>query len=325
MPKKITLTLDQQAQLFQQLAHLEQAGLPAAEAFALVGKNTPLLRKALNTLPTRLRSGQKISEAGFRAGLFDDNQRLVLAAAEQGGCLAAVYAKLAAYYAATARRRKQMLSRLYLPAAVLVISLFVQPLPDLVAARISAADYLAQSAGTLAMLAVGIGALLKLPTVLVALGVSGAWHSLQLRLPPVAAWLTARQLNRCYFLLALLLEAGLPYSQALPQAVAAIPNTRLRAQFRPALALLPTGASVSETLAAVSLVKPATWQIINTGEYSGQLAETLQHFTELDAQTLALQDEALAEWLPRLVYTAIGLWMAYGILARGLPLPPVLA
>jgi general secretion pathway protein F len=53
------------------------------------------------------------------------------------------------------------------------------------------------------------------------------------------------------------------------------------------------------------------------------LAETLQHFTELDAQTLALQDEALAEWLPRLVYTAIGLWMAYGILSRGLPLPPV--
>ncbi|MDD5272038.1 MAG: type II secretion system F family protein, partial [Methylovulum sp.] len=267
------------------------------------------------------RKGQKIGEAGYRTGLFDDNQRLLITAAENSGRLAALYHNLAEHCSGTARRQKKMRSRLVLPAAVLVISFFVQPLPDLVAARISGGEYLYQSAGRLAIMATGIVLLLKCPRFLVAIGMDRLLHELQLLVPPVAAWLTNRQLNRFYFMLAMMLDAGLPYSVALPQAVATIDNALLRQEFKPALALLKTGASVAETLATVALIKPVTLQIINTGEYSGQLPDTLLHFTEIDAQTLALQDEAFAEWLPRLVYSAIGLWMAYGILSRGLPLP----
>jgi type II secretory pathway component PulF len=124
-------------------------------------------------------------------------------------------------------------------------------------------------------------------------------------------------------MLAMMLDAGLAYSIALPYAVASIKNSMIRKYFDPALALMKSGASVGTTLATVSLIPSATLQIINSGEHSGRLSETLLHFTHIDAETLALQDEAFAEWLPRLVYSAIAASLAYGILSQGLPLPQV--
>jgi type II secretory pathway component PulF len=59
-------------------------------------------------------------------------------------------------------------------------------------------------------------------------------------------------------------------------------------------------------------------QVINSGEQSGKLASNLMHFSKLEADTLSLQDEALAEWLPRLVYGVIAAWMAYSILGSSI-------
>lgn len=313
------LDAESHARLFLQLAHTEKAGFPAAEAFGMIAKNDTTLRKRLDTMPARLKSGQKIADAGFKAGLFDDNHRALIAAAENSGKLAELYKKLADYYNGVAKRQKKMRSRLYLPAFILAMAFFVQPLPQLVAAKISLGRYLYESAGQLLIMAIGITLLIKLPRILASMNLMAEWHHLQLRVPPIAKWVTNRQLNTFFFMLAVLLDAGQPFTTALPQAIASIKNTPLRKQFAPALAMMETGSSVAETLASVALMKANTLQIIKSGEHSGQLAGTLLHFTEIDAENLALQDEAFAEWLPRLVYTAIGLWMAASILAQGLP------
>ena len=78
--------------------------------------------------------------------------------------------------------------------------------------------------------------------------------------------------------------------------------------------MVKTGASVAETLATVADIKPMSIQIIDTGERSGKLASSLMHFIQLEAETIRLQDDALAEWLPRLVYSLIAIWMGYSIL-----------
>jgi general secretion pathway protein F len=308
------------ARLFLQLAQLEKAGFPADQAFAMMAKNdrTPL-RKRLHTLPARLRAGQSVAEAGFNAGLFDANLKTLVAAAESGGTLAGLYRKLAVYYRDAAKRQRQTRSRLYLPAVTLTIALFVQPLPALVTGKISGGAYLWDSAGQLSIMALGIALLLKLPRLLAAFGLSPVFHHGQLAFAPVANWVVDRQLNAFFFMLAMLLDAGLPFAAALSASVASISNTALRKHFAPALALMETGASVAETLATVPVLKATTLHIINSGEHSGQLPATVLHFTLIDAQALALQDDALAEWLPRLAYTAIGLWMAYGVLAQNLP------
>jgi type II secretory pathway component PulF len=98
-------------------------------------------------------------------------------------------------------------------------------------------------------------------------------------------------------------------------------NSVLQTQFAPALALCHTGASVATALSQVPVIKPTTLQIISSSEQSGKLAETLSHFARIEAESLALQDDALAEWLPRLVYGVIAGWMAYSILTSGAFLP----
>lgn len=112
----------------------------------------------------------------------------------------------------------------------------------------------------------------------------------------------------------MILEGGLAFSVALSKAVAGIKNSCLREQFIPALSMLATGASVADTLAKVPVINATMLQIVNSSEQSGKLASGILRFTQLEAETISLQDDTLAEWLPRLVYSIIAMWMAYSIL-----------
>ncbi|GAB6141737.1 hypothetical protein JCM14076_24660 [Methylosoma difficile] len=315
MRKNSPLTLTQQAQLFAQLKNLEVAGLPAFQACALLLQTEPALKKPLLQMQSALKLGQPIAAAGYRAGLFTSSQFSLVQAAESSGRLAEVYGHLAVYYADLASRVKKAQSRLYLPAFMLAASLFIQPLPALVTNQISLGGYALSTVGRLLLIGGGVGLLVKLPVVLTSLGAEAAWHRLQLRVPLVAGWLVTRQLNEFFFLLALMLEAGLAFSDALPKAIASIKNSQLRAGFKATLAKAKTGASVYETLALVAVIKPSTLQIINSSEQSGKLAQGMYRFSQLEAQNIGLQDDALAEWLPRLVYGAVAGWMAYSLLA----------
>jgi type II secretory pathway component PulF len=59
-------------------------------------------------------------------------------------------------------------------------------------------------------------------------------------------------------------------------------------------------------------------QIINSSEQSGTLASNIMHFSKIEADNISLQDDALAEWLPRLVYSLIAIWMGYSILGSSI-------
>lgn len=305
----------QLSRLFLQLAQMESAGIPALEAFGLLAKTDAAIRIRILHLQARLKKGKSIAESGYEVGLFNENLKTLIHAAESSGRLAEIYRKLAAYYGNLSVRIKKVKARLLLPTLTLIIALLVQPLPALVSTDISIGQYLQQSLGRLLILVLGVVFLLRLPAILNRLGLLSHYHNLQMSLPVVDNWLINRQLNEFFFILAMMLDAGLAFSEALPKAVASIHNSVLRTRFNTALALMKTGASVTSTLALVKEIKPTTLQIINSGEQSGKLAENLLHFNKIDAETIALQDESLAEWLPRLVYAIIAAWIAYGLLA----------
>lgn len=310
-----TFSVAQFARLFLQLAQMESAGISAFEAFGLLAKADQANKIRFLHLQARLRKGHSIAEAGFAVGLFNENLKTLIHAAESSGRLAEIYRKLAAYYGNLSIRIKKIKARLLLPTLTLIIALLIQPLPALVNADINIGQYLQQSLGRLLMLVLGAVFLSRLPAILSRLGLLAHYHNLQLSLPVVDHWLINRQLNEFFFILAMMLDAGLAFSEALPKAVAGIHNSMLRTRFNTALALMKTGASVTSTLALVKEIKPVTLQIINSGEQSGKLAENLLHFNKIDAETIALQDESLAEWLPRLVYAMIAAWIGYGLLA----------
>jgi type II secretory pathway component PulF len=313
-PRPTAPSAEQLAQLFVQLHRLEVAGIPAFGAFALLGKTEKNLSEPLNELQRQLRMGKPIAEAGFNAGIFNSTQRTLIHAAESSGTLTKVYKQLADYYQGLARRIQKIKSRLYFPAIVLIIALFVQPIAALATAKIGLGVYLQMSLGKILTIAASLFIGLRLPYILSRLGFESLIHELQFKTPLLGQWIVKRQLNEFFFILGMMLEAGLAFSEALPKAVASIKNSVLRKYFQPALALMSTGASVAEALAKVSVIKPVTIQVINSSEQSGKLAGSVLHAAKIESETISLQDDAIAEWLPRLVYTLIAIWMAYSII-----------
>lgn len=308
--KPSSSTAAQLAALFTQLQQLESAGLPAFQAFAVLAKSSPDLKNPLALMQRQLKAGRPISEAGFRAGIFDDTQKALLQAAETGGRLAVVYRQLAAHYSALSGRINSVRSRLLLPALLLVIALFVQPLPALTGAQIGVGGYLQLTLGRLAVVAATLFLLVRLPGILRGLGAGAALLSL----PVVGRRIVARQLNGFFFILAMLLEGGLAFAEALPKAVATIRNDAVRDSFVPALAMLGSGASVTATLAEVKLINAAMLGVVDSSEQSGRLASGIMQYTRLEAEALGRQDDALAAWLPRIIYALVAAWMAYSLL-----------
>lgn len=308
------LSVEQLAKLFTQLAQLESAGLPTFQAFAILAHPALELKKPLTLMQGYLQAGQPIAEAGFKAGIFDDTLKTLIHAAETSGQLANVYRQLANHYTQKNARIKKVKSRLYLPILTLMIAIFVQPLPAFINAEISSFEYLQLSLGRVVTMSLGMFLLLGLPTIVHRLGIERAWHQLQLRVPVLANWISKRQINEFFFILALMLESGLAFADALPKAVTSIKNSVLRDKFIPGLKLCSSGASVHETLSKVSIINNAMLHIIESSEQSGKLAGGISHFTKMEAETIGLQNDALAEWLPRLVYSLIAIWIAYSLL-----------
>lgn len=301
MSKPSPLSPAQLAALFSQLRQLETSGLPAFQAFESLAKADARLKTPLTLALRQLKSGRTVSEACYRAGLFNDADRALIQAAEAGGRLAEVYGQLAGYYSALSVRRGRIRSRLALPALVLTIALFVQPLPALVGAQLGLAEYLQLSLGRLLAIASAVFLLLRLPQ---------AFHGL----PFVAKRIRDRQMNGFLQMLAMLLECGLPFAEALPKAVATIESAALRTRFRPALAMLGSGASVTDTLGRVDAIDATLLQVVHSSEQNGRLASGILQYTRNEAETLDRQDDAWAAWLPRVAYTLVALWMAYSIL-----------
>jgi general secretion pathway protein F len=312
--RHFSLSTEQLATLFTQLKSMESAGLPAFQAIGILMKSGTGLTKALTVMQQQLKLGRPISEAGFRAGIFNDIHRVLIHAAASSGRLAEVYGQLASHYAGLSDRNKKVKSRLYGPAFVLIIGLFVEPLPAYISSEISGFDYLTLSVGRFLEISVGLFLLARLPTILRDLGVQSVWHRLQLKTPVIAKWIIKRQVNEFFVILALMLDAGIAFSVALPQAVASIKNSCLREQFNPALTMIHSGASVSDTLSSVPVINATLLQMVNSSEQSGILAGGMLQFTRLEAEAISRQDDALADWLPRLAYCIIVIWIAYSII-----------
>ncbi len=318
MPTTPSLTTEQLALLFAQLHRLELAGLPVDQLFSLLASADAKLKKPLTLMQHSVSKGQTVSEAGFKAGIFDETQKTLIHAGASSGQLAEVYERLATYYTALNRRTKQIKARLYLPAFVLTVALFVQPLPELVSNKINTLGYFQQSLGRLVSIGLAAYVLVKLPSILAAIGAEKSWYRLQLRLPFVANWVIKRQLNDFFIVLGMMLESGLSFQVALPKAVTTIKNSYIREKFNLTYPVLTSGLSVTDTLKTVPIIDSTLLQVINSSEQSGKLADGILQYCKLEAETISLQDVSLAEWLPRLVYGAIALWMGYSILGANI-------
>ncbi|NOQ36841.1 MAG: hypothetical protein GQ569_13255 [Methylococcaceae bacterium] len=304
-----TLTTELLASLFMQLSRLEESGIPAVESLRLLETTDEGVNKRIAKMQRLLSSGSSIADAGFNVGIFNKTHRALISAAESCGRVTAVYKQLTKYYEDRLLRLKKIKSRLYLPVLILLLALLIKPIALLVNSEISLLDYLSLSLGRFLLIAALFFLAFKLTSWFKAI-----YHRLQLSLPKVKGWVIRRQINEFLMILAIMLQGGLAFAEALPLAVASIKNTMLRKRFDAAIKISHTGESVTTILSKVDVIPAMALQIIRTGEESGKLADALLHFTNHEAEMIFIDDDSLAEWLPRFFYIGVALWMAASIL-----------
>lgn len=328
MPMTTPLSDHLRAQVHSQLAALERAGLPVADAVGML--QLPGSQQARVTRVVRdLRQGRPLADAGADAGLFTPLETAVLRAAILGGSPAIAHERLGKSAAARARRAAQLRARLAMPLFVLAIALFVQPLPALISGSISGGEYLWHSVGTLTIIAGCIAALMR-----VIRRHSGgsegpgriAVEQTLLRLPVIGDLLTRAQAQTFFENLALLLGSGVAMFDALPAAASTLSFRTLRARFNTLLPLMQGGATLATAAATLDcLGNEVVIGMIATGEGSGTLPELLTRYAQGEGQQVAERQELLATWIPRIVYFVIAAWMAQGLIGGArLPARPEL-
>lgn len=291
--KNKTITTESLALIFLHLYQMEKAGIPATQSLALLKTSDKAVNKHLTRMQRQLSLGLSVAIAGANVGIFNETHQALIESAEISGRLAMVYEQLAEHYSEKLKRFKKIKSRLYFPVLVLLLALLIEPIPLLVLSKITSWEYLTLSVGKFLQIAFLFFIAFKLPVWFTSL-----FQQLQMRLPIVSKWIIKRQINQFLFMLAMMMDAGIPFSEALPLAVATIKNYVLRKRFKEAIGERHSGEAIAMILVKVRVISSSVIQIISAGEYSGKLAESLLHFTKNEAEMIRLQDDALSEWLP---------------------------
>jgi general secretion pathway protein F len=312
------------ADMFKQLGAMEEAGLPIDKALNLT-RLPPGAQPRLTIMRRSLSKGLGIAEAGLKSGLFTPLEASLLHAAFSAGSLAHTYRRLSDNYARRAAHVAAMKSRMTLPLAMLVITIFVQPLPSLVAGTLSPGGFLIKCLLQLIALGGGVCLFTELPHRLQSGSLATRNIPLDRVLPLVplfGSMYVRRNVRDCFESLALLLEAGMPILEALPISVEAIRSQAIKQRFSQIKPRIEGGASFAQAVGELSFVGRAqAYAMILAGEASGALPEVLFGYSEGETTVINQFDDLVAEWTPRLVYTLAALWIGYGVLRSGAFMP----
>lgn len=314
------------AQLLSQLAAMERAGLPLLQALATL-QLPAALTPAVAHWRRQLEQGRELASAGQLCGLLSPLDASLIRAAQASGCLASLLQRLAQRYEQQARQQAALKSRLLMPLAVLLLALFIQPLPALVGGQLTPADYLWHCLQPLILLALSysLGRWLWQRSERDPEGQGALLGAVLARLPLLGGFYLRSNLRDFFATLGLLLEAGLPMLDALPRACATLRSRPMRRQLESLAPRIQDGQSLTQALAPLQFPGKAVVQsLIGSGEASGSLPASLQRYAASETEQLDSLREQLVLWLPRLFYAAVLLWLAQGILGSGAFNPPSL-
>lgn len=303
---------------------MEKAGVPAERSFSLLNLG-PAARPRVDAFRRLFARGVEPAAAGFTSGLFTVFETRLLRAAFGAGSPQATYERLAASHATRASQMSALRARLVLPAAILALALFVQPLPQLFTGALSLAGYAAKTIIPLAVLAI-VGALAVHFNAWFASGAPApsrpAIERALLAVPLFGKLHLRRNARDFSESLAMLLQAGVALFEALPPALATVDNHSVRADLARLLPEVESGATLSQAIARLQVVDTRQLHaFVQTGEESGTLPEMLMRHADAESAHLAQAQNELVTWLPRVLYALVAIWMMVQLLGNRAPIP----
>ena len=140
-----------------------------------------------------------------------------------------------------------------------------------------------------------------------------------LRLPRIGAILQKMYLARFARMLALLLANGLPILAALQVLRGTIGNAQVASEVSDLKKRLARGETLSEAMAHQPSFNPLVRTMVEVGEKSGQLDETLRTVSDFYEEETRAEIHALTEWIEPVLTVVLGLFVLFLALAIFLP------
>ncbi len=305
----------QRADFYLQLSQLTAAGLVLTRSLDQLQRNPPAAsyREPIRQTLAHITEGYTLNESLRRLGnwlpAFD---LALLRAGEESGRLDACFRLLADYYQDRAHLARQLLMDSAYPAFLLHMAVFVFAFVRF----FRTGDwlvFLAQTFGVLIVLYAIVGVVIYAAQS----GHSERWRAwLEGCLHQVPLLGTARQylaLARLSAALEALLSAGVNIIEAWELAATASGSPAYGRVVRAWRPLIEAGQTPAETVLATRRFPEMFASQYSTGEISGQLDDTLRRLHRYYQEEGSRKMHALAQWLPRAVYLAIMLLIAYRV------------
>jgi general secretion pathway protein F len=318
------MNFNTRADLFGQLAALEEAGLPFDRVLDIV-RLPPGEDARLEAAAKWFRRGVGIADAGLRSGLFTPLEASMVRTATVSGSPARTYRLIADQCARRAARIKALKSRLTIPAIMIAVWIILGPVPNLVTGSLTLRGYLVRH--LLPWIGAGVIAYLLLASLRRREpGAHSSWGMLFDQVVPFVPLFgpmeVRRNLRTFFDSLALLLEAGVPILEAFPVALDTVRNRALRSQLAQIKPRIEAGCSFGQALAGLSLFgRTQPYELIRTGEASGTLPRMLLRYSEAESAAIDRFDDLVTEWIPRIAYTSAALLIGYGMIHGGAFMP----
>lgn len=319
-PSAIVITpgqLTRRAELYHQLSQLIAAGLPILRAIEQLEKHPPsrAFREPLRNIRADINAGFTFTEATMRSGnwiaAFD---LALLQAGEQSGRLDACFRVLADYYTDRARMARQMIGDLAYPAFLFHFAIFILPFAQLFTSG-DLVGYLLKTLGV-------IGPLYILVALMIYAGQNKhgeTWRAVVERLlHPIPLLGTGRRelaLARLAMALEALLNAGVSIIDAWELAGAVSGSPYLRQKIHAWKPDVLAGQTPAEAVTASDAFPDLFANQYHSGEISGKLDETLKRLRQYYQEEGSRKIHAVCQWLPRIIYLIVALFIAYRIIS----------
>ena len=299
---------DYRAWLFGQLATLYRAGLTWAQIGPILAQHQRPSAQ-LRDFTQALIRGSTLAEAGQRSRLLLAWEIRLLQAAESSGKLDSLLRHLTEHYRERAQHSRQLRNRMAYPVLILILAVFIAPVPGLVSGTLEPGAYFARTVLPLLGVFLIVQQLKRSWQRVLSHDSRGLSDALLLRLPIVQL-----RLRRDVLLtLTLALEAGVPALDALALAANSTTSAGLHRAMREVIRAVEQGIPLSQALADAGLLSDKRFaELLASGEYAGRLDEMLTHGLARVNERLHDQINALVEWLPRFMYAGVVIWLVMG-------------
>ncbi|MGP6086824.1 type II secretion system F family protein [Antarctobacter jejuensis] len=335
------LTRDLQAVFTRQMAVLlgAEMAVDAALGTLRTAGSTPALDLVVARAQAALLEGDSLATALEASGAgFPRYYLAAVQAGETAGELSAVFESLADHLETARSDRAQLGSALVYPAFVAVVSVLVagvlfvtvapeivalfetsgRPLPDLTRAMMASARWIEAhlwliGAGVLALLVLG-GLSARIPAL------RERRDGMLLRLPVVGHLIRTGAAVQYLRTLALVLDARHTVPIAVDSAASVLTISRYRAEAEEVAVAIREGETLSNALAALSIVPPVARQLIGAGEVSARLARMTGRAAALVENGLSTQRKRLASLMEPALMMLVGGMVLVIVLSVLLPI-----